>query len=165
MVPISINISFASFLNKFSISKEEHKEKVLETFGKIQINIPHLVAIKQVPWDVKFLKEFKGSEVVREGRSTQMSTREVEVDDIVVKIMKPQISLLVKVVHYVHLSILNHFGWKKEFENDFNQRVFWETIQQKRFDFSFLFPFSLFTFFFLSFISLFTSVFLMHVLG
>ncbi|KAM2135847.1 hypothetical protein ACFX1R_005681 [Malus domestica] len=37
--------------------KEENEKDILETFGKVQVNIPLLDAIKQVPRYTKFLKE------------------------------------------------------------------------------------------------------------
>ena len=46
-----------SFPSRFSKSKEESEKEILETFKKVQVNIPLLDAIKQVPRYVKFLKE------------------------------------------------------------------------------------------------------------
>lgn len=50
--------------------REEHKHKILETFRKVQVSIPLLDDIKQVPKYTKFLKELytsnhkhKGNEV------------------------------------------------------------------------------------------------------
>ena len=37
--------------------KEESEKEILETFWKVQVNIPLLEAIKQVPIYAKFLKE------------------------------------------------------------------------------------------------------------
>ncbi|KAM2147155.1 hypothetical protein ACFX1Q_003928 [Malus domestica] len=46
------------FLSRFKQTKKEEAEKdILETFRKVQVNIPFLDAIKQVPRYAKFLKE------------------------------------------------------------------------------------------------------------
>ncbi|XP_062017928.1 uncharacterized protein LOC133734314 [Rosa rugosa] len=46
------------FPNRFAHSKKDESEKaILETFKKVQVNIPLLEAIKQVPKYAKFLKE------------------------------------------------------------------------------------------------------------
>ena len=51
-------VSKPPFLERFSKSKKEEEEKeILETFCKIEVNIPLLDAIKQVPRYAKFLKE------------------------------------------------------------------------------------------------------------
>ncbi|CAN6547308.1 unnamed protein product [Malus baccata var. baccata] len=48
----------APFPSRFKQSKKEENEKdILETFRKVQVNIPLLDAIKQVPRYAKFLKE------------------------------------------------------------------------------------------------------------
>ncbi|KAM1394255.1 hypothetical protein ACFX2F_030320 [Malus domestica] len=48
----------APFLRRYMQSKKEENEKdILETFRKVQVNIPLLDAIKQVPRYAKFLKE------------------------------------------------------------------------------------------------------------
>ncbi|KAM2510336.1 hypothetical protein EV1_034258 [Malus domestica] len=53
--PILVN---APFPHRFMQSKKEENEKdILETFRKVQVNIPLLDAIKQVPRYAKFLKE------------------------------------------------------------------------------------------------------------
>ncbi|XP_062006006.1 uncharacterized protein LOC133723206 [Rosa rugosa] len=60
------------FPRRFMSSKKDQEEKdVLETFRKVQVNIPLLDAIKQVPQYAKFLKElctkkkkFNGNEIV-----------------------------------------------------------------------------------------------------
>ncbi|KAM1934622.1 hypothetical protein ACFX15_018788 [Malus domestica] len=53
--PIPPNVPFPS---RFKQSKKEENEKdILETFRKVQVNIPLLDAIKQVPKYAKFLKE------------------------------------------------------------------------------------------------------------
>ncbi|KAM1818577.1 hypothetical protein ACFX11_000359 [Malus domestica] len=61
-VPILINSNVippnVPFPRKFMQSKKEEAEKdILETFRKVQVNIPLLDAIKQVPRYAKFLKE------------------------------------------------------------------------------------------------------------
>ncbi|KAM1192561.1 hypothetical protein TB1_012290 [Malus domestica] len=61
-VPILINSnvvpSNVPFPRRFMQSKKEEAEKdILETFRKVQVNIPLLDAIKQVPRYAKFLKE------------------------------------------------------------------------------------------------------------
>ena len=48
------NPFFPTRLNK---SKREKEKEILETFHKIEVNIPLLDAIKQVPRYAKFLKE------------------------------------------------------------------------------------------------------------
>ena len=59
-----------------SPSKEDHEKEVLETFKKVQVNIPFIDVIKQVPSYAKFLKEFctkkkkiKGHEVMCVGEN------------------------------------------------------------------------------------------------
>ncbi|CAL2277455.1 unnamed protein product [Prunus armeniaca] len=53
--PIPPNVPFP---RRFMQSKKEENEKdILETFRKVQVNIPLLDAIKQVPRYAKFLKE------------------------------------------------------------------------------------------------------------
>ncbi|CAL8089530.1 unnamed protein product [Prunus armeniaca] len=69
--PIPPNVPFP---RRFMQSKKEENEKdILETFRKVQVNIPLLDAIKQVPRYAKFLKELcttrrriSNKEVVRE---------------------------------------------------------------------------------------------------
>ncbi|KAM1079823.1 hypothetical protein ACFX2B_014342 [Malus domestica] len=61
-VPILINSNVippnVPFPRRFMQSKKEEAEKdILETFRKVQVNIPLLDAIKQVPTYAKFLKE------------------------------------------------------------------------------------------------------------
>ncbi|KAM1435870.1 hypothetical protein ACFX2I_043762 [Malus domestica] len=61
-VPILINSNVVPpnvpFPRRFMQSKKEEAEKdILETFRKVQVNIPLLDAIKQVPRYAKFLKE------------------------------------------------------------------------------------------------------------
>ncbi|KAM2216105.1 hypothetical protein ACFXTI_022631 [Malus domestica] len=61
-VPILINSNVVPpnvpFPHRFMQSKKEEAEKdILETFRKVQVNIPLLDAIKQVPRYAKFLKE------------------------------------------------------------------------------------------------------------
>jgi hypothetical protein len=57
--PYSMNSSFktiAPFLVSSSRSKKEDKEKeILEVFKKVELNIPLLDAIKQIPKYAKFL--------------------------------------------------------------------------------------------------------------
>ena len=62
MGPISVNSNpippNVPFPRKFMQSKKEESDKdILETFRKVQVNIPLLDAIKQVPKYAKFLKE------------------------------------------------------------------------------------------------------------
>ena len=46
------------FPSRFAQSRKEESEKeILDTFKKVQVNIPLLDAIKQVPKYAKFLKE------------------------------------------------------------------------------------------------------------
>ncbi|CAN6586155.1 unnamed protein product [Malus baccata var. baccata] len=57
-VPTNFFPSNAPFPNRFKQTKKEEAEKdILETFRKVQVNIPLLDAIKQVPRYAKFLKE------------------------------------------------------------------------------------------------------------
>ncbi|CAN6566576.1 unnamed protein product [Malus baccata var. baccata] len=57
-VPTNVFPSNAPFPNRFKqTKKEEAKKDILETFRKVQVNIPLLDAIKQVPRYAKFLKE------------------------------------------------------------------------------------------------------------
>ncbi|KAM1302179.1 hypothetical protein ACFX2H_013131 [Malus domestica] len=61
-VPILINFNVVPpnvpFPRRFTQSKKEEAEKdILETFRKVQVNIPLLDATKQVPRYAKFLKE------------------------------------------------------------------------------------------------------------
>jgi hypothetical protein len=61
VIPHSINSNFKTippFLVSSSRSKKEDKEKeILEVFKKVELNIPLLDAIKQIPKYAKFLKE------------------------------------------------------------------------------------------------------------
>ena len=59
-----------------STKKDDQDKEVLDTFRKVQVNIPLLDAIRQVPKYAKFLKELctkkrkmKGNEVLRVGES------------------------------------------------------------------------------------------------
>ena len=60
-VPILINSNVVPpnvpFPRRFMQSKKEAEKDILETFRKVQVNIPLLDAIKQVPRYAKFLKE------------------------------------------------------------------------------------------------------------
>ncbi|XP_070668931.1 uncharacterized protein [Malus domestica] len=57
-VPTNVFPSNALFPNRFKQTKKEEAEKdILETFRKVQVNIPLLDAIRQVPRYAKFLKE------------------------------------------------------------------------------------------------------------
>ena len=75
--PIVLTLPFPS---QFSKSKKEESEKeILETFRKVQVNIPLLDAIKQVPRYAKFLKELctnkrklRGDEKVRVGENVSV---------------------------------------------------------------------------------------------
>ncbi|KAL5570305.1 hypothetical protein UlMin_026880 [Ulmus minor] len=74
---IPINVSSLPFPSRFATTKkEEHEKEILETFWKVQVNIPLLDAIKQVPRYAKFLKELctnkrklKGNEIVNFGEN------------------------------------------------------------------------------------------------
>ncbi|CAN6586315.1 unnamed protein product [Malus baccata var. baccata] len=80
-VPILINSNVVPlnvpFPRRFMQSKKEEAEKdILETFRKVQVNIPLLDAIKQVPRYAKFLKELcttrkriSSKEVVKESEN------------------------------------------------------------------------------------------------
>ena len=60
VTPHSMNSSFKTIppFHVSSRSKKEDKEKeILEVFKKVELNIPLLDAIKQIPKYVKFLKE------------------------------------------------------------------------------------------------------------
>ncbi|CAN6711735.1 unnamed protein product [Malus baccata var. baccata] len=55
---VNTNLTHVPFPRRFIQSKKDEKEKdILETFRKVQVNIPLLEAIKQVPKYAKFLKE------------------------------------------------------------------------------------------------------------
>ena len=45
------------FPSRLEKSKEEQEKEILDTFRKLEVNIPVLDAIKQVPRYAKFLKE------------------------------------------------------------------------------------------------------------
>ncbi|KAL5564394.1 hypothetical protein UlMin_027558 [Ulmus minor] len=72
---IPINVPYLPFPSRFSTTKKDrHEKEIFETFQKVQVNIPLLDAIKQVPWYAKFLKELctnkrklKGNEIVNFG--------------------------------------------------------------------------------------------------
>ncbi|KAL5544769.1 hypothetical protein UlMin_008553 [Ulmus minor] len=74
---IPIYVSSLPFPSRFATTKkEEHEKKILETFRKVQVNIPLLDVIKQVPRYAKFLKELctnkrklKGNEIVNFGEN------------------------------------------------------------------------------------------------
>ena len=58
LVPTNVFPSNVPFPSKFKQTRKEEAEKdILETFRKVQVNIPLLDAIKQVPRYAKFLKE------------------------------------------------------------------------------------------------------------
>ncbi|KAJ8638592.1 hypothetical protein MRB53_012859 [Persea americana] len=65
------------FPSRFAKSKkEEHEKDILETFRKVEVNIPLLDAIKQIPRYAKFLKELcttkrklKGNEKIHVGEN------------------------------------------------------------------------------------------------
>ncbi|KAM1264829.1 hypothetical protein ACFX2J_034593 [Malus domestica] len=79
--PISVNSNpippNVPFPHRFMQTKKDESEKdILETFRKVQVNIPFLDAIKQVPKYAKFLKELcttrkriSNKEVVRVGEN------------------------------------------------------------------------------------------------
>ena len=84
---------------------------------------------------MEFFKEFHGIEVVKEEESIKlehstMSTREVGIEEIVVKSMSSQVSALSKVVHYVHPSLFKP-PWMEEGSRakDFKQCACWEATQ------------------------------------
>jgi len=52
--PVPPNVPFPH--RYLQTKKEEHEKDILETFRKVQVNIPLLDAIKQVPKYAKFLK-------------------------------------------------------------------------------------------------------------
>ena len=55
---LNTNLTNVPFPRRFMQSKKDENEKgILETFRKVQVNIPLLEAIKQVPKYAKFLKE------------------------------------------------------------------------------------------------------------
>ncbi|KAM1787839.1 hypothetical protein ACFX11_038202 [Malus domestica] len=55
---LNTNLTHVPFTRRFMQSKKDESEKdILETFRKVQVNIPLLEAIKQVPKYAKFLKE------------------------------------------------------------------------------------------------------------
>ncbi|CAN6557532.1 unnamed protein product [Malus baccata var. baccata] len=55
---LNTNLTHVPFPRRFMQSKKDESEKdILETFRKVQVNIPLLEAIKQVPKYAKFLKE------------------------------------------------------------------------------------------------------------
>ncbi|KAM2016476.1 hypothetical protein ACFX16_046885 [Malus domestica] len=76
-VPTNVFPSNVPFPSRFMQTKKEEAEKdILETFRKVQVNIPLLDAIKQVPRYAKFLKELcttrkriSTKEVVRVGEN------------------------------------------------------------------------------------------------
>ena len=82
--PISVNSNpippNVPFPRRFMQSKKEESDKdILETFRKVQVNIPLLDAIKQVPKYAKFLKELcttrkriSNKEVVRVGENVSV---------------------------------------------------------------------------------------------
>ncbi|CAN6695155.1 unnamed protein product [Malus baccata var. baccata] len=58
VVILNTNLPNVPFPRRFAQSKKEESEKdILDTFRKVQVNIPLLDAIKQVPRYAKFLKE------------------------------------------------------------------------------------------------------------
>ncbi|KAM1404658.1 hypothetical protein ACFX2I_013121 [Malus domestica] len=70
-VPTNVFPSNVPFPSRFMQTKKEEAEKdILETFRKVQVNIPLLDAIKQVPRYAKFLKELCTTR-------KRMSTKEV----------------------------------------------------------------------------------------
>ncbi|KAM1747951.1 hypothetical protein ACFX12_008998 [Malus domestica] len=70
-VPTNVFPSIVPFPSRFMQTKKEEAEKdILETFRKVQVNIPLLDAIKQVPRYAKFLKELCTTR-------KRMSTKEV----------------------------------------------------------------------------------------
>ncbi|XP_070682434.1 uncharacterized protein [Malus domestica] len=57
-IPVTTNVPRVPFPHRFAKSKkEEHEKFIMDTFRKVQVNIPLLDAIKQVPTYAKFLKE------------------------------------------------------------------------------------------------------------
>ena len=57
-IPTNIIPSNVTFPRRFMQTKKDEAEKdILDTFRKVQVNIPLLDAIKQVPRYAKFLKE------------------------------------------------------------------------------------------------------------
>ena len=75
--PMHTYIAVPPFPSRLAKNKKEEEQKeILETFRKVQVNIPLLDAIKQVPRYAKFLQELctnkrklKGDELVRVGEN------------------------------------------------------------------------------------------------
>ena len=72
--PVTPTLPFRSQF--FRSKKEESEKEILDTFHKVQVNIPLLDAIKQMPRSAKFLKELcpnkrklSGDEKVRVGEN------------------------------------------------------------------------------------------------
>ncbi|XP_022859591.1 uncharacterized protein LOC111380297, partial [Olea europaea var. sylvestris] len=73
----NLETQFVNWPTRFEKSKrDEHEKEILETFCKVQVNVPLLNAIYQVPRYAKFLKELctnkhrlKGNEVVSVGEN------------------------------------------------------------------------------------------------
>ncbi|XP_070668999.1 uncharacterized protein [Malus domestica] len=80
---LNTNLTHVPFPRRFMQSKKDESEKdILETFRKVQVNIPLLEAIKQVPKYAKFLKELcttkrrmSNKEVVKDGVIIQLADR------------------------------------------------------------------------------------------
>ncbi|KAL0415444.1 UNVERIFIED_CONTAM: hypothetical protein Slati_3376300 [Sesamum latifolium] len=70
------------FLERFSKSKKEEEEKdILETLRKVEVNIPLLNAIKQVPCYAKFLREMCTNKSKLKGRPfLKTSKTKIDVD-------------------------------------------------------------------------------------
>ena len=69
-------ITHPPFPSRLAKSKEEQEKEILDTFRKVEVNIPLLDAIKQVPKYAKFMKELctskrklKGNEKVSVGEN------------------------------------------------------------------------------------------------
>ena len=74
MQPVILALPFPSWFSKSK--KEESEKEILETFSKVQVNIPLFDAIKQVRRYTNFIKELcmqkrklRGDEMVRVGEN------------------------------------------------------------------------------------------------
>ncbi|XP_040369481.1 uncharacterized protein LOC112184819 [Rosa chinensis] len=104
----SLITSCLPFPRRFAKSKKEELEKeILETFRKVQVNIPLLDAIKQVPKYAKFLKELcttkrrlKGNETVKVSENEgSRPTREAQrrLNPVMMEVVKKEVLKLLDV--------------------------------------------------------------------
>ncbi|CAN6685971.1 unnamed protein product [Malus baccata var. baccata] len=99
------NLPNVPFPRRFAQSKkEESEEDILDTFRKVQVNIPLLDAIKQVPRYAKFLKELCTTR-------KRISNKEVVKDDVIIQLADRSNAypkgVLEDVVVQVHLDRMN----------------------------------------------------------